>query len=206
MVQCLLQLKKVNMPHLFTPHLFESQPCESLFRQVRSLSTTYSTVVNCSVKEFMERIRKIQAQNDTAISIGDTYVFSRICCNNKAHEVFDLPSLEEIEKEIENAKTDATRDALSLGLMKRKGAKNFDFSCKINPYVTKRTTKKYTTDRFQGRSTMCRFEFDKLALTNFSDQFDGKEIPHTSPFVEVYYDKYEQKRVVVKKKPHWLGY
>lgn len=34
-----------NVPHLFLPALFSSQPCESTFRQFRSMSTTYSTQV-----------------------------------------------------------------------------------------------------------------------------------------------------------------
>lgn len=41
LVKCLIQLNNINKPHLFMPFKFESQACESLFRQIRSLTTTY---------------------------------------------------------------------------------------------------------------------------------------------------------------------
>lgn len=47
MILCMLYLKKVGKPELFIPSLFESQPCESIFRQIRSLTSVYSTVTNC---------------------------------------------------------------------------------------------------------------------------------------------------------------
>lgn len=66
LILCIVQLKKNNMQHLFLPNLMESQACESIFRQIRSFTTTYSTVANCSVKEILQRISKIQLQCDTA--------------------------------------------------------------------------------------------------------------------------------------------
>lgn len=64
LIMCMIHLKTINRPDLFLPHLFESQPCESIFRQIRSFTTTYSTVTNSTVKEAMSRISKIQLQND----------------------------------------------------------------------------------------------------------------------------------------------
>lgn len=200
LVKCILQLKKINKPHLFTPHLFESQACESLFRQVRSLSTTYSTVTNCIVKEILERIRKIQSQNDIVTRIGQLYVYPRVGCKDDSHVVFDLPSSEEIKTEIEKAKIDALRDAIAIGLVKKTEAKNVDLACKINPHTPKRRKKKISTiDQFQSRFNKFKHELDKVALKNFSDQFGDEEIPETSPFIEIYSDEYGQKRIIVKK-------
>lgn len=37
-------LKTLDSPELFLPWLFSSQACESFFRSLRSLSSTYSTI------------------------------------------------------------------------------------------------------------------------------------------------------------------
>lgn len=78
LVKSLLQLKEIIKPHWFMPHLFENQPCEALFRQVRSLTSTYSTVANCTVKQILKRIIKIQLQNDIKSTIGGIFEFSRL--------------------------------------------------------------------------------------------------------------------------------
>lgn len=44
LVMMLIYLKENNLSHLFKPHLFNSQQCESLFRLIRSFTSTYSTV------------------------------------------------------------------------------------------------------------------------------------------------------------------
>lgn len=64
LVKLIIYLKKINRPELFLPNLFESQPCESIFRQFRSLTSIYSTVTNCTLKEACSRISKIQMQNE----------------------------------------------------------------------------------------------------------------------------------------------
>lgn len=44
-------------------HLFNSQACESLFRDARALTGTFSTKVNFSVKDFLRRSQKISMLN-----------------------------------------------------------------------------------------------------------------------------------------------
>lgn len=56
--------RKYNTPNLFLPWLYSSQPCESNFRQTRSMTSTYSTVVNFSMNEMIKRLNRIQALND----------------------------------------------------------------------------------------------------------------------------------------------
>lgn len=77
MIMCMLHLKQTNRSDLFLPHLFESQPCESLFRQLRSFTSTYSTVTNCTIKEAMSRISKIQLQNDIIHGTSSHFVYPR---------------------------------------------------------------------------------------------------------------------------------
>ena len=44
-------------------HAFNSQACESLFRDARSLTGTFSTKVNFSVKNFLRRSQKVSILN-----------------------------------------------------------------------------------------------------------------------------------------------
>jgi hypothetical protein len=44
-------------------HLFSSQTCESFFRNTRSLSSIFSTIVNYTVEDFLRRSRKLSILN-----------------------------------------------------------------------------------------------------------------------------------------------
>lgn len=77
LVLLLLYLNKAHMPHLFLPHLFGSQQCEAIFRQIRSFTSTYSTVANCSVKEILSRISKILLQSEISFNYN-SFKFPRL--------------------------------------------------------------------------------------------------------------------------------
>lgn len=100
LVQCMLYLRKINKPELFKPFLYESQPCESLFRQLRSLSTVYSTVTNCTVKEATSRISNIQLQNHIMHLTSQNFEYPRFIKEPFAENNKILPSQDEISREI----------------------------------------------------------------------------------------------------------
>lgn len=50
-------------PDMFTVWNFSSQTCEQFFRATRSLSTTFSTVVNFSMKDIISRLKRIESNN-----------------------------------------------------------------------------------------------------------------------------------------------
>lgn len=64
LVLCLIYLKENNLPSWFQPNLYSSQPCESTFRRLRSFTSTFSTVANCSIMEAISRVSKIQLQSE----------------------------------------------------------------------------------------------------------------------------------------------
>lgn len=68
LINLMQHLRDKNMEHLFFPHLMTSQPCESTFRAIRSISSTYSTQVNASMLEIMHRLKRIQFQGDISCS------------------------------------------------------------------------------------------------------------------------------------------
>jgi len=50
-----------DKPHLFKPWLFSSQPCECLFRTLRSFSSMNSTQVNFTLKDLFCRCKRVDA-------------------------------------------------------------------------------------------------------------------------------------------------
>lgn len=119
LILCMLHLKKINQPDLFIPWLFESQPCETIFRQLRSFTLTYSTKTNCTVKEAESRISKIQLRNDIMYGTRSQLIYPRL---GKKHiktpnENVSLPTQAEIFDEIEKSKQSAIETAKSLGLI-----------------------------------------------------------------------------------------
>lgn len=108
LILILLYLRKVNESKLFMPLLYSSQPCESFYRQIRSFTSTYSTVANCTVKERLERINKIQLQNDISSDENSKFKFPKklkSCDLQSLNSTeFSLPTHSEILKTIKEAK------------------------------------------------------------------------------------------------------
>lgn len=141
LVMIMLYLKKENMDSLFLTTLFGSQPCEGEFRQIRSLSSTYSTVTNCSVLEIIQRLSKIELQNEISHITLKHFAFPRIgrptrsyypkIDRNGVHESDKshiIPSEDDIYKEINLARLEASEYAESLGISL---AKPNDFACTL---------------------------------------------------------------------------
>lgn len=124
LILLILYLKSINKPHLFVPIFFSSQPCESFFRQIRSFTSTYSTVTNCTVKEIIERINKIQLQSDISNDETTNFIYPtrlKSCEKSQASEV-SLPTHEEIILTVEKAKKMLLRMQLKLVCSQEKNA------------------------------------------------------------------------------------
>lgn len=139
LVLCIFYLQKINRPDLFLPYLFESQPCESMFRQLRSFSSTFSTVTNCSIKEALSRISKIQLQNEIIHGTSEHFVYPRlgqkeqISNDSSMDKSIVLPTRSEIIDEIEKCKQDAIIISRKLGLIVNR--KQTEFTCKVPLYA-----------------------------------------------------------------------
>lgn len=210
LIYSIIQLKNKNLPHLFQTHLFESQQCENLFRQVRSFTSTYSTVANCSVKEILGRISKIQHQSDIANMIGSNYTFPHLDRIQSRHNqtFFDLPGKDQIQNVIEKAKNDALHDAMVFDLVhgkEKNNKKKVDLSCPINPFAKVRRGDKNKVNKQrvheeylqQCHKTSFGIDFEHINLKNVAHKFNGNDIDENSGFVEVF--KNIHKRIVVKK-------
>jgi len=113
-----LLVKQQHLPKqtLINIHVFNSQPCESLFRDARSSSSTFSTVVNFTVKDFIRRSQKLSILNQIRYNQLENDVSFPI--HHKHKREHPLPSshqLDEIDKlDIQQLISNANDQALHL--------------------------------------------------------------------------------------------
>lgn len=112
---CLMYLYDQNLPSWFLPHLFNSQSCESIFRQMRSFTSTYSTKANCSVNEILYRISKIQLQNEIVHSNATNFVYPKATQKKDKNVLHTLPTKFEIFNTVALCKTRAIKTAKQFG-------------------------------------------------------------------------------------------
>lgn len=208
LVLLLIHLKEINMPELFTPHLYSSQPCEALFRMVRSFTSTYSTVANCSVKEILGRINKIQLQSDIATHNAENFIFPRVANASSNIPKLELPTTQEIYNQIERCKTEAIEHATKIGLVKKKKSQTENWSCKVVPYVPKpiRKTKNSTghsyclSEEYLYETLKVSLLLKSVSFKNWADKFSSKRVGETTPYVELDSKTFNRnKKIIVKK-------
>ncbi|CAG9768534.1 unnamed protein product [Ceutorhynchus assimilis] len=78
LIKLILKLKSGELkPEMFSINIFGSQACESLFRAARSMTSTYSTIINFSIKDMLNRIERIKTTIDTINDLRGTFTFPR---------------------------------------------------------------------------------------------------------------------------------
>lgn len=176
-----------------------SQPCESIFRQIRSLSSTYSTVTNCSILEIISRMSKIELQNEISHIKLKHWNFPRIGLANSSHydpvdrnginqygNVVKLPNQEEIINEIELAKLEAMEYAKTVGM----DVENIDYKCnfpkKRNPPTEETETNidsTVTENNVQDEDLLKLFS--DANLKQYAEKIDPEKVDETNPYVKV---------------------
>lgn len=66
----LMEKCRAGNNNLILPWLCSSQPCEKAFRQTRSMTSTFSTIVNFSMSDVINRLRRIQALNEISCDLS----------------------------------------------------------------------------------------------------------------------------------------
>lgn len=194
LVLTILYLKNKNMAHTFIPDLYTSQICEETFRKIRSFTTVYSTVANCSIKEIIGRLDKIQLQSD--LSLNTDFVFPRSKTQPIANDsVPQLPTKDEICQEIEKCKLDAMQFARSVGLISNNISPNM--MCNVSVY--RGSDWFYLPD--ENPVPPLR-KFYRLELRDYSIELKNKVILETSPYVQV--DCVNKTMIVKKSSLCWL--
>lgn len=65
-----LRCHYLKRPELLMPWLMSSQPCEKTFRAIRSMTSTFSTIVNYSMLDILHRLHRIQMLNDVMCDLS----------------------------------------------------------------------------------------------------------------------------------------
>lgn len=182
LVLSLLYLKESNKEHWFVPTHYNSQPCEHFYRQIRSFSTVFSTVTNCSTKEAISRVKKIQLQSDISIS-NTVFKFPRFLDLNGSSETnsFALPTQEKMIEIIEDCQKRAINDATNIGLLKEPV---LEIPCDIIPYRGRSNMKNIKKNGISDQSH--KVSIDDIKFKNFANKLNGKKVEETGPYVEIF--------------------
>lgn len=205
LVLCIMHLRDLKMTHLFLPHLFGSQQCEALFRQIRSFSSTYSTVANCSVKEILGRISKIQLQSDTTNNISSCFNFPRLKSSfaDRYNIKIEMPTNKEISDEIAKCQKAAIKKSIQIGLSKQTKNASKVFQCAVNPYAPRILKPKLNNEKNNESDAKGEIiqkvmpSFKNIKLKDFSLNSKDKIFDESSPYVEIICER--EKKIVVKK-------
>lgn len=200
-VSCILYLRKTNQPELFLPYLFHSQSCESTFRSLRSMTSAYSTVTNCTVKESVSRISKIQLQNEIMHRTSANFIYPRFKSKSLVESsiIHELPSPQEILNEIIFCRKSALVAATKFGLVTKANTQRLKIECKINPYTPKLNcvSKRMKSLSISNKSTMKMPDPRNIQLKDYSGKLNNIDVEERSPYAILY--RANGKKVIVRK-------
>lgn len=189
LVSVIRYLRTMRLQHLFLPHLYSSQPCESFFREFRALSSVGSTFTCSSVLGMIQRCERIALMNELSRITLKKFTFvtdskrSReyyYNSNRTGYTMNELPSDEEIIRGIELVKQRAVSDALELGV---EMDLEFDFGCDIQP--TKPSKAKVPILSSERKDGTRLTKFNALSLKNFASIIDFEKFDEASTYVAV---------------------
>lgn len=204
LVLLIIYLKENNLEHLFHPELLGSQQCESIFRQFRSMTSTYSTKTNFTMLEIIHRLYKTELINQIMHVKLKHFDFPRLGKESKEKAGYfpsnssgqktgttNLPTKSEIINEIEMAKLQALEYLDSLGVIS-----SSDFKCTIKPPVVSPKLEEPPINNEYECKDLIRHLKD-IKLKDFSKECE--KIDETSEFVRVRTISKPHKTSVVKK-------
>lgn len=189
LVSLIRYLKTRGLQHLFLPHLYSSQPCESFFREFRALSSVGSTFTCTSVLGMIQRCERIALMNELSRITLKNFTF--VTDSKRSREYYynsnrtgytknELPSDEEIIRGIELVKQRAVNDTLELGLEIDLG---FDFGCDIqSTKPSKAMDSMLFCERVDGNKLA---KFNALNLKDSTNIIDLTKFDQTSTYVAV---------------------
>ncbi|XP_053699211.1 uncharacterized protein LOC128746192 [Sabethes cyaneus] len=103
-----------NVPEQCIIENLSSQPCEKIFRQLRSMASTNQTIVNFTVKELTEKLRRIQMKMTIMLKHQKSINFPALICESSTEQ--SMPSDDELITVVEKAMITARRILFNLGL------------------------------------------------------------------------------------------
>lgn len=123
LIEIIIKLRSNGQDHMFLPQLFASQPCEHIFRMMRSMSTINSTKINFSLSELLHLIARVELMQKTTCTCREI-VFPRLSrkapsgtsSDDNSDMMQKLPSDHEIQQAMESAQNAALEKAAIFGI------------------------------------------------------------------------------------------
>ena len=112
--------KSTGVDHLFCPWLLGSQPCEKAFCAARSMTSTFSTMVNFNILGLLRRLHKLQIQIEIESESSSTgIIYPNITTKGddreKQHSVKAITNAN-IEEAVKSALQKAKKSVEDLGI------------------------------------------------------------------------------------------
>lgn len=200
-------LRDEQLTHLFSPSMYSSQPCESFYRLLRSLTTISSTVVNFDTKGILDRTSRIHLLNQISNDKDSGFIYPKALnsFNFPIPNSESFPNDSEIINTIKQCKEEALILAIKIGLIRKTIKFKDPFCvCPVLPYEYKvskpEKKKKHAFGDILDENSDA---FDELymktitaSLKNFASKVEADSIPETSSYVEILSNK---SRLVFKK-------
>lgn len=185
LVSIILYLKANRLDQLFLPHLMSSQASDFFFREYRSMSSMGNSFTTTSVMEMIQRCERIALMNEISRVNCPSYTFVTESkrardiyynTNKDGYKTIELPSAENIIKEIESAKSNAVKDAYELGIRINE---SYDFKSGVKR--SRKSTSDLTQYRFVKTDGTRLRNFPILQLKDYSrkiifSNFDNKSV------------------------------
>lgn len=116
LIQLITKFRDEGKSEQFIPVLFSSQPCESTFRQFRSMTSIYWTKINSSLREMFHIVGRIELQNYITHYKIPEVIFPRSQKKTPKMESYVLPSNDQIFNQMYLARDDAISMAKTFGI------------------------------------------------------------------------------------------
>lgn len=121
LIHYLVNCRDKNAEKQFVVQNLTSQPCETSFRELRSMTTINHTAVNFTMKDLEQRMQKLQMKLLIAHRRKNILCFPSLRKQaSKTCPFFDLPNDDEIAESILAAEKNATELLISVGFDKDK--------------------------------------------------------------------------------------
>lgn len=118
LISAIQKLRSINKPELFLSNFFASQPCEHIFRQMRSMGSANYTKINFTLFELFHLISRVDLSN----KIMFESIKSKNMSFPRTKNIFEvnppdqLPSDQEILNALKSAQLDGLEAACELGM------------------------------------------------------------------------------------------
>lgn len=187
LVQLVITLREAGKSDMFLPILFDSQVCESIFRQLRSMGTINWTKINFTLMELLHMVSRVELQNDIMYKLANIVKFPRENLRGTSTEMqhHQLPSNQEIESIIQRARIEAVQCASKFGMTCEKSDLH---ECRLKirevENIQQNTRQDMEEDNFSDSESENSLIYrEKINLRDYSSELPLVKIANTSKYV-----------------------